>query len=148
MVRWIVGMLFFYMGCATSEEHSACHNLPLTDPGYTSGELLAIAQSCESPQVADLYFHRSQHIRLLKKFADFERGLLHFSERDDNSYVESYRMHIALVEVFSSQDLLTDKRDQTLNKLNRIYEQSQEIAELRFKGYDLIADRLELIYQL
>jgi hypothetical protein len=148
MVRWFFGLLFFYVGYAASEEHPACHYLPLTDPGYTSSELLTIAQSCEAPQVADLYFHRAQHIRLLKKYADFERGLLHFSERDDNSYLESYRIHIALVEVFSSQDLLTEKRDQTLYKLNRIYEQSQEIAELRFKGYDLIADRLELIYQL
>ncbi|MEJ2618658.1 MAG: hypothetical protein P8163_00065 [Candidatus Thiodiazotropha sp.] len=145
MVRWLVGLLFFYVGYTASQEHPGCRNLPLSDPGVTSAELLAIAQSCESPQVADLYFHRAQHIRLLKKYAEFERGLQHFSETDDSGYVESYRMHIALVEVFSSHDLLTEKRDQTLHKLNKIYEQSQEIAELRFKGYDLIADRLELL---
>jgi hypothetical protein len=148
MVRWLLGMLFFFAGYATSAEHPACQNLPLSDPGYTTSELLTIAQSCRSPQVADLYFHRAQHLRLLKKYTEFERGLLHISESDDNSYIESYRIHIGLVEAFSSQALLSEKRDQALYRLNTIYEQSQEIAELRFKGYDLIADRLELIYRL
>ncbi|MEW8351869.1 MAG: hypothetical protein AB2687_26490, partial [Candidatus Thiodiazotropha taylori] len=78
----------------------------------------------------------------------FERGLLQYGEKDDDSYIESYRIHIAMIEAFSSHDLLTDKRNRTLETLNRIYEQSHEIAELRFRGYDLIADRLELIYQL
>ncbi|MEW8624785.1 MAG: hypothetical protein AB2551_03440 [Candidatus Thiodiazotropha sp.] len=148
MLRWILGMLFFYTGYSVSDEHPACLDLPLTEPGYSIGELLTIANSCKSPQVADLYFHRAQHIKLLKKFQEFERGLLQYGEKDDDSYIESYRIHIAIIEAFSSRNLRTEKRDQTLVTLNRIYEQSHEIAELRFRGYDLIADRLELIYQL
>ncbi|ODB87636.1 hypothetical protein A3195_00425 [Candidatus Thiodiazotropha endoloripes] len=141
-------MLVFYAGYSAAEEHPACLDLPLDDPGYTSAELHLIAASCSSPLVADLYFNRALHIDLLNKYRDFEQALLQFGKADDDSYIEYYRMHIALVEAFSSRDLLNEKRDQTLSKLNRIYEQSHEIAELRFKGYDLVADRLELIYQL
>ncbi|ODC01458.1 hypothetical protein A3197_02990 [Candidatus Thiodiazotropha endoloripes] len=148
MLRWVLGMFFFYAGYSLSEEHPACLVLPLTEPGYSTGELLTIANSCKSTQVAELYYHRAQHINLLRKFKEFERGLLQYGEKDDDSYIESYRIHIAIIEAFSSHDLLTDKRDQTLVTLNRIYEQAHEIAELRFRGYDLIADRLELIYQL
>ncbi|MET0038070.1 MAG: hypothetical protein ABW097_19430 [Candidatus Thiodiazotropha lotti] len=148
MLRWVLGMFFFYAGYSLSEEHPACLVLPLTEPGYSTGELLTIANSCKSTQVAELYYHRAQHIKLLRKFKEFERGLLQYGEKDDDSYIESYRIHIAIIEAFSSHDLLTDKRDQTLVTLNRIYEQAHEIAELRFRGYDLIADRLELIYQL
>ncbi|MBW9259031.1 MAG: hypothetical protein K1562_15580 [Candidatus Thiodiazotropha sp. (ex. Lucinisca nassula)] len=148
MLRWVLGMVFFYAGYSVSEEHPACLDLPLTEPGYSTGELLTIAKSCKSPQVADLYFHRAQHIKLLKKFHDFERGLLQYGEKDDDSYIESYRIHMAVIEAFSTHDLLNDRRHQTLATLNRIYEQSHEIAELRFRGYDLIADRLEMKYQL
>ncbi len=148
MLRWVLAMLFFYAGYSVSDEHPACLDLPLTEPGYSTDELLTIANSCKSSQVADLYFHRAQHLKLLKKFQEFERRLLQYGEHDEDSYIESYRIHIAMIEAFSSPDLLSEKRDQTLLTLNRIYEQSQEIAELRFRGYGLVADRLELNDQL
>jgi hypothetical protein len=139
--------MFCITGVA-ADEHPACMNLPLNEPGYTRGELLTIAHSCTTPGVAELYFNRAQHIRLIGKYSDFEKSLYHYGNRDNQSYVESYRMQIALVEAFYTEDLKNEKRNQTLARLNKIYEQSNEIAELRFRGYDLIADRLEQNYQL
>ncbi|MES9852114.1 MAG: hypothetical protein ABW170_09815 [Candidatus Thiodiazotropha sp. L084R] len=147
-MHWILGVFFVFTGVASAQEHPACLNLPLTEPAYTSEELLLIAQSCTSPEVAELYFNRAQHLRLLNQYILFEKSLINFGNRDNEAYVESYKVHIALVEAFYTKDMVIGKGEQVLAELNRIYEQSSEIAELRFKGYGLIADRLELKYQL
>jgi hypothetical protein len=148
MLRRLLGVCLICFGHVSAKEHSACFDLALSEPGYTRIELVAIAHSCTSPMVADLYYNRAQYLRLLNKYSHFEQSLHHYNTRDHLAYIESYRIHIALAEAFSSQDLSTDKQFQTLARLNRIYELSSEIAELRFKGYDLLADRLEQKYQL
>ena len=148
MLRWLLGFYMFLLGSASAEEHPACLELPMNERSYTRDELVMIARSCTIPEVADLYFNRAQHQRLLSKYIRFENSLLHFGDRDNQAYVQAYRIYIALAEAFSIQGLTTDMRHQALARLNRIYEQSGEIAELRFKGYDLIADRLEQNYSL
>ena len=150
MLRWLLGLGVYIVlvGGVSAEEHPACLELPMNEQGYTKDELVMIARSCTIPEVAELYFNRAQHQRLLSKYFRFENSLLHLGDRDNQAYVEAYRIYIALAEAFSIQGLTTEKRHQTLARLNRIYEQSGEIAELRFKGYDLIADRLEQKYQL
>lgn len=140
-MRSLFAIFLIISGGAFAEEHPACLDLPLSK-GYTRGELLEIATSCRSPEVADLYFNRAQHISLLNKYIQFERSLVHYGSRYDLSYIESYRIEIALVEAFSTPGLTAEKRPQTLKRLNQVYEQSNEIAELRFRGYDLLADRL------
>jgi hypothetical protein len=148
MLRWLLCICFICLGSASAEEHPACIDLALNEPGYSGMELLEIARSCTSPVVAELYFNRAQHLRLLNKYSLFEQSLLHYGARYNQAYIESYRIYIALAEAFFSQNLNMDKQQQTVARLNRIYELSSEIAELRFRGYDLLADRLEQKYQL
>jgi hypothetical protein len=148
MLRWLLCICFICLGSASAEEHPACIDLTLSEPGYSRMELLEIARSCTSPVVAELYLNRAQHQRLLNKYFRFEQSLLHYGARDNQAYIESYRIYIAIAEAFFSRNLSTDKQQQTVVRLNQIYELSSEIAELRFRGYDLLADRLEQKYQL
>ena len=109
---------------------------------YTAESLYAIAGSCQAEEVANLFYNRALHRQLLGKYRRFERSLLHFGKRDHLAYIESYRIYIGLAEAFSLRRI---GRGDTaaVRRLNHAYEQSGEIAEMRFRGYDLIADRLE-----
>ncbi|MES9940709.1 MAG: hypothetical protein ABW104_14645 [Candidatus Thiodiazotropha sp. 6PLUC2] len=147
-MHWIIVLFFVFIAGASAQEHPACHDLQLSEPAFTSKELLTIARSCSAPEVAELYFNRAQHIRLLNRYIIFEKSLINYGNRESEAYIESYKVHMALVEAFFSKDLLSGNGGVVLAELNRIYEQSSEIAELRFKGYDLIADRLQQKYQL
>lgn len=148
MGRWIVAIL---MGAVTSvvtaQEHPACKDLVFIDLYGSTDELLLIANSCRAPAVSELYFNRAHHRQMLKEFEHFERSLMQLGERDNLAYIESYRIHIGLAEAFAAARL--SLQDETVvRQLNRLYEESTEIAEMRFRGYDLIADRLERKYQL
>jgi hypothetical protein len=79
---------------------------------------------------------------LLNKYRRFENSLIHIDDGGQRAYIESYRIHIALIEAFLH---IRNTQDDMLNlkRLNRIYEQISEIAEMRFRGYDLVANCLE-----
>lgn len=141
---WLLGFPLFlcWFTVMAADQHSACHDLSLNDQDYSVKELLAIASTCRVPEVADLYYNRAQYHRLLGKYKRFEHSLIHYGDRDYTAYIESYRIYVGLAEAFFSNRLTPDEKGM-LNRLNRLYEQSSEIAEMRFRGYDLIADRLE-----
>jgi hypothetical protein len=139
--------MLVFGGAAMAHEHPACRDLAIAGEGLSRGELLAIAQSCHMPEVSELYLNRAYHLRMLEKYESFERSLLHFGGRDHRAYIEAYRIHIGLAEAFAS-DLLQRQDRSVLQRLNRVYDESGEIAEMRFRGYDLIANRLERKYQL
>ena len=110
-------------------------------------ELLRIANSCRAPAVSELYLNRAHHREKLREFELFERSLMHFRENEGRAYIDSYRIHIGLAEAFAASHLrMLDEA--VVKRLNRLYEESTEIAEMRFRGYDLIADRLERLYHL
>ncbi len=148
MLRSVLGLAMLSLALPVmAQEHAACRDVALTTPHYSLQELRSIAYSCQVPEVSELYLNRAHHQRLLQKYDRFERSLRHYGNRDHRAYIESYRIHIGLAEAFASfraQQL--DK--EVLQRLNRIYEESGEIAEMRFRGYDLIADRLERKFRL
>ncbi|MES9991969.1 MAG: hypothetical protein ABW098_08450 [Candidatus Thiodiazotropha sp.] len=139
----IIGVvLFLFSGALHSAgEHAACQK-PNAYEDYSAKTLLSIAQSCKVTEVADLFFNRANHIRRVEKYIDFEHSLHKLKAGENIAYIDSYRIHIALAEALLYKGLEPHEL-QTLNQLNRIYERSAEIAELRFRGYDLLADRLE-----
>jgi len=144
MGRWFAA---FFLLCVASpvfaaNQHPACLNPRATAQSYAIDELFAIARSCREEAVADLFYNRAQHRQLLEKYQRFENSLIHYGDRDHRAYIESYRIYIGLAEAFSLRPF-TQNEKLTLARLNRAYEQSFEIAEMRFRGYDLIADRLE-----
>ncbi len=148
MLRWLLGLAILACGWqAVAEEHPACQTRIGLNAQHTAEALLAIAATCRVPEVAELFFNRAHHLRMLEKYERFERSLLHFGDRDHRAYIESYRIHIGLAEAFASERLQRQDRS-ALRHLNRIYDESAEIAEMRFRGYDLIADRLQRKYQL
>jgi hypothetical protein len=140
MRSWASGILFlFFAGTLFgADEHIACQQ-PKSYQDYGVETLLAIAQSCKVDEVADLFYNRANHIRQVKKYLQFESSLNKQGSRDSMAYIHAYRIHIGLAEALLSKA----EAIQTLDRLNRIYEQSSEIAELRFRGYDLLANRLQ-----
>jgi hypothetical protein len=126
---------------AGADEHVACQRLQ-TYQDYGVEALLSIASSCKVDRVADLFYNRANHIRQVKKYIQFESILDKRGSRDNMAYIHAYRIHIGLAEALLSK-MLTPDATLTLDRLNRIYERSGEIAELRFRGYDLLANRLE-----
>jgi len=148
MHRWLVALLMMNLGWPVmGEEHPACLEVSASTGAYPLEELQRIARSCREPAIAELYFNRAHHQQLLEKYDRFERSLLHYGDQDHRAYIESYRIHIGLAEAFASVNLR--QRDlHTVQRLNRLYDEIGEIAEMRFKGYDLIADRLERKHRL
>ena len=149
MRLWHLGIYLLLTGftSVSAGQHSACSNLNLTATDYSVDDLLAIAQSCEDQAVSELYFHRANHQRLLKKYTRFERSLTRYRGQAGQAYIDAYRIHIGLAEAFAGQRL-TPEEIGVLNRLNHVYERSGEIAEMRFRGYDLVADRMEREFKL
>ncbi|MEW8029683.1 MAG: hypothetical protein AB2792_16125 [Candidatus Thiodiazotropha sp.] len=138
-----IGVLFFLFSgiLHAADEHIACQQ-PNAYAGYDVETLLLIARSCRVSEVADLYYNRANHIRQVEEYLRFEQSLNNLGGSGSIAYIDSYRIHIALAEALLGK-ALTPYATQALSRLNRIYERSGEIAELRFKGYDLIANGLQ-----
>ncbi|MEW8300491.1 MAG: hypothetical protein AB2712_16760 [Candidatus Thiodiazotropha sp.] len=139
----IIGALFILFSgtLQAAGEHVACQQ-PNAYEDYNVDTLLSIANSCQDVEVANLFFNRANHIRRVEKYIDFEQSLHRLRVGENIAYIDSYRIHIGLAEALFNKGLSL-RATRTLSQLNRIYERSAEIAELRFRGYDLIADRLE-----
>ena len=133
--------LLFSSALPAAGEHAACHH-PNNYEGYNAQTLLSIAHSCEVPEVANLFYNRANFLLQLRKYIQFEQSLHNLSGGKSIAYIDSYRIHIGLAEALLSRSLNLDA-SQNIRDLNSIYERSGEIAELRFRGYDLLADRLE-----
>jgi hypothetical protein len=132
---------------ASAREHPACKDLAFVDIYDSTDKLLYIANSCRTPAVSELYLNRAHYRQMLREFERFERSLMHLGDGDNRAYIESYRIHIGLAEAFAASRLALQD-EEMVRQLNRLYDESTEIAEMRFRGYDLIADRLERQYHL
>ncbi len=145
----ILGALLLLAGYATSAmgQHAACQQLNIHSEKYSQKDLLDIAKSCRDPAVSALYYNRAYHLRMLEKYRFFERSLSHYRGDAGQAYIDAYRIHIGLAEAFLAKQLTTNKIE-AVRRLNEIYDQSSEIAEMRFKGYDLLANRMQREFML
>jgi hypothetical protein len=127
---------------AFAQEHPACRDIDYAYQDHSSASLRAIAASCRYRDVAYLYYNRAYHADLLAR-ADSLSSLIPYSgrEREKQYDMVSYRYYMAMVESLSS--LWFKDPVSRLRFLNLEYDRRSEIAELRLKGYDHIADRLE-----
>jgi hypothetical protein len=141
MHSWAAGVLFLLFSGTLlgAEEHVACQQ-PRAYQDYGVEALFTIANSCKVDRVADLFYNRAYHLRQVEKYFQFESSLNSQGSRDSTAYIHAYRIHIGLAEALLSKKLTPDSI-QALDRLNRIYERSGEIAELRFRGYDLLANK-------
>jgi hypothetical protein len=149
MRLWILGALLMLTGYASSVmgQHSACQQLNLSTEVYSQEDLIKIAQSCKDPAVSELYFNRAYHLRMLEQYRFFERSLSHYRGDAGQAYIDAYRIHIGLAEAFIAKHLSLNKI-KAVEQLNEIYDQSSEIAEMRFRGYDLLANRMQREFML
>jgi hypothetical protein len=145
----ILGALLMLAGYAASVmgQHAACQQLNISSGIYSQETLVEIAQSCREPAISELYFNRAYHLRMLEKYRFFERSLSHYRGEVGQAYIDAYRIHIGLAEAFIEK-YLSSNRIEAVIQLNEIYDQSSEIAEMRFRGYDLLANRMEKEFML
>jgi hypothetical protein len=104
-------------------------------------ELRAIATSCPPGPIADLWYNRAYHAELLQRYRSAMQ-LEVYRPQDDVRNYHSYRIFIDLSEAMAEHTMSADSLD-TVVWLNSIYDRAGEIAEMRLRGYDLQADRLE-----
>ena len=120
-------------------EHPACNDIDFPYRDSTPDELRDIAQSCATPQMTELYYHRARHGELMADHAVMSRLERIERSRSDWSADED-ALFIALVETLTATyDLDPLER---ADIINAAFQHANEIAELRLRGYDLQAKRL------
>jgi hypothetical protein len=95
---------------------------------------------CNHPELIRLNSNRSQLFELMDDFNSLNRAVS--ADKSAQAYYEAYRIFIGLAESFAIQAMARGDME-VLTRLNETYRQFIEITELRLKGYDLIANRLE-----
>ncbi len=90
--------------------------------------------------MAQLYYHRAYHADLLAE-GNALADLIPYTQGEGSYHFQSYRMYMALIEAFAP-NWYSDPVER-VGFLNAEYERRAEIAELRLRGYDRRADRLE-----
>jgi hypothetical protein len=122
-------------------ERRGCDNLGWPQAGASSADLRDLAARCESGDAAALFYNRAYHLDLLERYRSLIR-LTPASGQEDFKDYHAYRIFIGLTEALADQRRRESGRQPTA-WLNSVYDRATEIAELRLRGYDLQADRLE-----
>lgn len=127
-------------GVVHAAEHPACHDLDAPYVRHSSSQLRAIAASCRSGAIANLYYHRAYHADLLVE-GETLAGLITYAKRDSAHHFDAYRSYVVMIEALAP--IWYPDRLERAVFLNAEYERCAEVAELRLHGYDMVADRLE-----
>jgi hypothetical protein len=122
---------------------AACSTQTLAAPHNSPQLLRQVAPTCDSAALTDLLYNRAYHAELLERYRSVMR-LEGYRGQDDARDYHAYRIFIGLSEALAQSPALQSRAEgQAAAWLNSVYDRATEIAELRLKGYDLIADRLE-----
>ncbi|MCP5353341.1 MAG: hypothetical protein H6926_09185 [Chromatiales bacterium] len=102
--------------------------------------LRLLAESCPAGRVSQLYYNRAYAAELQQDYQTYLHLIPYRSadSRDDVNF-SAYRMFLGLAEAFAPQAAVSPQG--RVDWLNQAYEQANELAELRMKGYDRVADR-------
>lgn len=147
MRNWQPVVLAGLLACAATA--AAQSPAPNCSPAVLSGQqhspelLRQAAPTCSSQSQTDLLYNRAYHAELLDRYRSILQLETYRGQEDARNY-HAYRIFIALSEALAQSRALASAGDgQAVAWLNSVYDRASEIAELRLKGYDLIADRLE-----
>lgn len=116
-----------------------CPDLGVAYLERPSSEIRELAQSCTDKPLADLYYKRAYHLEFLERSTNREEMVIVYGSQ--RSWLSSYRMYIALIEALSEHWFSNPQA--RIEFLRDEYERRGEIAELRLRGMDRLADRLE-----
>ena len=79
--------LFFSVLAAGAEQHPACSKPAIDQSGYSAEKLQAIAETCELPAIARLFYKRSQLRELIQEYASFTAMIS--TDRSGQAYIEA-----------------------------------------------------------
>jgi len=121
-------------------EHPACNDVDHPFRHLSPVELRDIADQCQNPAMSALMANRAQHAELVQDHAYFER-ITRIQRSRAEWHMDINVIFLGLVEVFSDEMGLSE--EQRISVLDATYSRANEIAELRLRGYDPQAERLE-----
>lgn len=127
-------------GVAAAQEHPACSDLGYRHQIHSSKELRGIAESCQAKPIANLYYNRAYHVDLVAEGRGLA-GLITYSPANGRAHFDAYRLYMAMLEELAPA-WYPDPAER-IAFLNSEYDRRGEIARLRLRGYDHLADRLE-----
>lgn len=104
--------------------------------------LRGMAEHCQHLDDAALLSNRAYHQELLADYRSMLDLRTYSAAREDTKNYHAYRIFIGLSEAFA-RSKHQDPDGMSITWLNSIYERAGEIAELRIRGYDRQAERLE-----
>lgn len=115
---------------------------PALAPPAPAELLRQAAKSCDSQSLAMLYYNRAYHADLLEHYRSVMRLDSYRGQEDAKNY-HAYRIFIGLSEALAQSRAASEGQTEAVAWLNSVYERAGEIAELRLKGYDNLADRMD-----
>lgn len=133
-------LLLAWLPALAENEHPACQDIDQPFQHLSSDELLEIASGCKDPSMSTLMALRARHAELAQDHAFFE-GLERAGRSRSDWSVDINQVFLSLVEAFASEMDLSS--EQQVSVLHSAYARANEIAELRLRGYDPQAARLE-----
>jgi len=132
-------LLLGLLSAEVSAVNAACRDLGVDYLVLPVSEIRALARSCEGTKLADLYYRRAYHMELLARNSPRVGSLIVYGGR--RSSLEDYRLYIALLEDMAP--IWFPDPDQRIEFLRGEYDHRGDIIELRLRGLDRLADRLE-----
>jgi hypothetical protein len=131
---------FCCVGTCQAQEPAACRDASLPGLDQSADGLRQIAAGCLAEDIAALYYNRAY-------FKDLQASLASMAKLSGKGMMEgglspdAFQTYFFLVELIA-RDRIPDPLERARH-LNRGYDQALEVAEMRLKGYDLSANRLE-----
>ena len=116
-----------------ADDPLSCANHQYRPEMDSAERLKAIANTCSSPLVSELYRHRARYAQLIQRYEAA-------SSKSDR-FITAYRIYITLTEDFAANANNTPVL--SLVALNMGYEYATRLTELRLKGEDELAAWLE-----
>lgn len=136
-LRWVLFAGVLHAGVAGADVQ--CEDIGLAYLELGPSEVRALARDCDVAALADLYYRRAYHLEFLQRGAQYESMVILYGGQ--RPWLPNYRLYIALIEAMAPQ-WFTDAGAR-IDFLRGEYERKGEIAELRLRGMDHMADRLE-----
>lgn len=126
-------------------EPGACRDPDYDHFGLSAAQLRQIASQCTNESVARLFYNRAYHLDLVHR-AQAQSDLIGYSPQHGQylitpqrvRQVRTYRLYMTFIEQLAP-GWFADMEEKVAF-LNSEYDRHGELAELRLKGYDHLAD--------
>lgn len=129
-----------FSNLTAASELPACFSYSYSIELNDADELRSVAATCPIDSLSNLYANRAYHQELVIMNVPHQ-GVQRLGSDDLGRALDSYRLYIALIEVFAPR--VNADIAATVAAMNRGYEHAAEVFELRFLGYGQRANWIE-----